>query len=162
MFSKECTPNIDGPGGVSTGFEQTMHSYITLFCRRCFKYDCFLHKPPHPRPTKKRRGPELRPTGEPCSQDCYLRLDGVSQEANSGGSSAVVNSTTSDQQSGSSNGNSKQQGKTSVGADNKSSRTGDAGGPPPEKIRKNVSVDSGNEASSEDSMDSTTRDSTTR
>merc|ERR1712223_1993437 len=126
---KECTPNIDTVDAVSTGHEQTMHSFNTLFCRRCFKYDCFLHRlqPLHPRPTSKRRGPEMKISGEPCGPDCYLMLDEVSQDAQNG---------------------------TTQGA---------GGSDRPNKIKKNISVDSGNEASSEDSNDSeTTRDSTTR
>ncbi|XP_023346406.1 histone-lysine N-methyltransferase EZH2 [Eurytemora carolleeae] len=123
---KECTPNIDGPDSVSTSFEQTMHSFNTLFCRRCFKYDCFLHKPPQLRPTSKRRGPELRLNTEPCCPDCYLLLEGVSYNT-----------------------------RQDTGDTKDTSEKA-------EKVKKNISLDSGNEASSEESNDSTTRDSMTR
>ncbi|OWF35891.1 histone-lysine N-methyltransferase EZH2-like [Mizuhopecten yessoensis] len=76
----ECTPNIDGPNAQSVPRAQTMHSFHTLFCRRCFKYDCFLH-PYHPTPSMlTRKIPDTRTENDPCGTDCYLHLIGVKQE----------------------------------------------------------------------------------
>eukprot|EP00794_Sanderia_malayensis_P017273 gene17273-19000_t len=70
----ECTPNIDGPDAISTNREKTMHSFHTLFCRRCYKYDCFLHAcRPRPNFTKKKTPIDLQETQQ-CGNDCFLHL----------------------------------------------------------------------------------------
>ena len=132
---KECTPNIDSKDAESVPHAKTMHSFHTLFCRRCFKYDCFLHRlqSNHPGPSTKRRGPELKIQSEPCGQDCFQLLEEVQSKKKS--SVAVVSESNNDETSSASN---------------------------PNKVKKNSSVDSGNEASSEDSNDSTTRSSLPR
>ncbi|CAL4070484.1 unnamed protein product [Meganyctiphanes norvegica] len=127
----ECTPNIDGQNAENVGHEQTMHSFHTLFCRRCFKYDCFLHRlaTSHPRlHAVKRKSPELRPLTEPCSPTCYMHLPEVKEKLAISITSSGVDKSRDD---------------------NESSNDGK-----PRKIRKHASVDSGNEASSEDSNDS--------
>lgn len=133
----ECTPNVDGPKAQSVPREQTMHSFHTLFCRRCFKYDCFLHRLQvyHPGPNlQKRKGPDLRPFSEPCGPDCYVHLDGMKEKLAAIATLAEKN---------------REEGSAEAGA------VTDANGENrPRKIRKHASVDSGNEASSEDSNDS--------
>ena len=52
---------------------QALHSYQTLFCRRCFKYDCFLHgwHPAPPTPSHLTH-PDAQPRKTPCGPDCFL------------------------------------------------------------------------------------------
>ena len=82
----DCTPNIDNPDELilsSTTRDQTLHSFHTLFCRRCYKYDCFMHKYKQPGPKNNCSTNELSTTKTDflkineklCSNECYkIRL----------------------------------------------------------------------------------------
>ncbi|XP_051995952.1 histone-lysine N-methyltransferase EZH1-like [Xyrauchen texanus] len=74
-----CTPNMDGPFAKSVQREQSLHSFHTLFCRRCFKYDCFLHPFHASTNVYKRKNKEIRMETEPCGPDCFLLQKGAKE-----------------------------------------------------------------------------------
>ncbi|XP_041863038.1 histone-lysine N-methyltransferase EZH1 isoform X1 [Melanotaenia boesemani] len=74
-----CTPNLDGPFAKSVQREQSLHSFHTLFCRRCFKYDCFLHPFRATPNVYKRKSKEIRMETEPCGVDCFLLQKGAKE-----------------------------------------------------------------------------------
>uniref|UniRef100_F6YRI3 [histone H3]-lysine(27) N-trimethyltransferase n=1 Tax=Monodelphis domestica TaxID=13616 RepID=F6YRI3_MONDO len=67
------------PGSVQR--EQSLHSFHTLFCRRCFKYDCFLHPFHATLNTYKRKNTETALDNKPCGPHCYQHLEGAKEFA---------------------------------------------------------------------------------
>jgi len=78
----QCTPDIDGLDAECVPHEKTMNSYNSLFCRRCFKYDCFLHRasPLHPPTNRRRTEFNLKMNTVECGPECYLLLDEVKEK----------------------------------------------------------------------------------
>uniref|UniRef100_A0AAV2KHB3 EZH1/2 MCSS domain-containing protein n=1 Tax=Knipowitschia caucasica TaxID=637954 RepID=A0AAV2KHB3_KNICA len=74
-----CTPSLDGPYAKSVQREQSLHSFHTLFCRRCFKYDCFLHPFHATANVYKRKSKEIRMQTEPCGEECFLLQKGAKE-----------------------------------------------------------------------------------
>lgn len=72
----ESTPNVDGPNAQAVSREQLLHSFHTLFCRRCYRYDCFLHSG-GPIMRNNKRLSTLKPPIVPCGSACFLHLESV-------------------------------------------------------------------------------------
>ncbi|CAF1343537.1 unnamed protein product [Adineta steineri] len=69
---KEFTPNIDNSSlAVDTTVENILHSYFMLFCRRCHRYDCFLHRDKQAVPDLNIEPKNSNPMCRPCSRHCY-------------------------------------------------------------------------------------------
>ena len=67
-------PSLDDPSLPALPKQQLLHSFSTLFCRRCYKYDCFLHSwTPGPAALPASL-PSVPPTS-PCCTDCYLSAE---------------------------------------------------------------------------------------
>jgi hypothetical protein len=71
---KEFTPNIDNPLlALDTTVENILHSYFMLFCRRCHRYDCFLHKDKSVTPDLNYQSKNFNLIYQPCHAYCYRR-----------------------------------------------------------------------------------------
>ncbi|UJR28086.1 hypothetical protein I4U23_009342 [Adineta vaga] len=71
---KEFTPNIDNKSlALDTTIENTLHSYFMLFCRRCHRYDCFLHKDKPVTPNLNQLTKNSNNNSRPCNPQCYQR-----------------------------------------------------------------------------------------
>ncbi|CAI8039119.1 Histone-lysine N-methyltransferase EZH2 [Geodia barretti] len=76
--ASQAIPNLDDPDIPPLSRSQALHSYQTLFCRCCYKYDCFLHGwHPTPPPTTHLSHPEAQPKKTPCGPNCFLHLFSV-------------------------------------------------------------------------------------
>lgn len=75
----ESVPNIDGPNAICKPREQTMHSFRTLFCKRCLRYDCFLHGGSNPLKVNHQIY-DIKPDFTPCNRNCFFNLDFVQKK----------------------------------------------------------------------------------
>jgi len=67
-------PNIDGNKAADASAEQTLHSFKSLLCRRCFLLDCPLHRddPVIDAPLQRLKLNEQQISTESCGTHCYL------------------------------------------------------------------------------------------
>ncbi len=78
---KEFTPNIDHSLlALDTTVENTLHSYFMLFCRRCHRYDCFLHKDKPVTPNLNIQSKNSNIIYRPCHSHCYRRKPSTSSQ----------------------------------------------------------------------------------
>lgn len=69
---KEFTPNIDNTLlALDTTIENTLHSYFMLFCRRCHRYDCFLHRDKSVTPALTHQPRNFTVSYRPCHVHCF-------------------------------------------------------------------------------------------
>lgn len=75
---RETIPNIDGNQATVYTREKALNSFQTLFCRRCFLYDCIAHVfyPPIYKPEEE----DFSRYNGPCGKDCFINIDSGSRE----------------------------------------------------------------------------------
>eukprot|EP00088_Acartia_fossae_P069037 TRINITY_DN8905_c0_g1_i2.p1 TRINITY_DN8905_c0_g1~~TRINITY_DN8905_c0_g1_i2.p1 ORF type:complete len:674 (-),score=159.49 TRINITY_DN8905_c0_g1_i2:418-2415(-) len=73
LRKEQFAPNIDGPDAMDLPAEKTLHTFKTLLCRRCFLFDCPLHKddPPVDERLQQPNAKYLPLPTEPCNSNCY-------------------------------------------------------------------------------------------
>jgi len=77
--SEQFAPNIDGTNAADLSAEDTTHTFMSLFCRRCFLYDCPLHRDDLEidEPLQRPNARELPLPTEACGSQCYLNQPSV-------------------------------------------------------------------------------------
>ncbi|EDV26986.1 uncharacterized protein TRIADDRAFT_54464 [Trichoplax adhaerens] len=84
----ECAPDIDGPDCKAVSRSESLHSFNTLFCRRCFKYDCCTHTWTGPPVKIRRKTPVNAGEAKSCGQKCWLlEVDNIQGNSGATGSS---------------------------------------------------------------------------
>jgi len=79
VHQEDITPNIDGSNAKLVPRDKAMHSFHELFCRRCYKYDCFQHSNSY-RPSLKharRKIFDISVPSQKCDNDCFMDLEGT-------------------------------------------------------------------------------------
>jgi len=68
-------PDIDGDDAADLTAEETLHTFKSLLCRRCFLFDCPLHKddPEVDIPLQRSNTRGLPLPSEPCAFKCYMK-----------------------------------------------------------------------------------------
>ncbi|XP_067942695.1 histone-lysine N-methyltransferase EZH2-like [Watersipora subatra] len=70
--STPLLPNLDSNNAISATRDQALHTHRSLFCRRCYKYDCTLHPFEVPTASFKHKKPDISEPSEPCGPHCFL------------------------------------------------------------------------------------------
>ncbi|XP_065891762.1 histone-lysine N-methyltransferase EZH2-like isoform X2 [Dysidea avara] len=88
-IKNRAVPNIDDPTSEACPKGESLHSFKTLFCRRCFKYDCVQHywqpPPESPVPPVVMEGISIKP---PCGPNCFAHISTIQSSSKTDSSSS--------------------------------------------------------------------------